>query len=33
VKAAYLRGKPVFAGGEFLGEPAGRELSHFAAAE
>ena len=25
VKATYLRGRPVFAGGEFLGEPGGEE--------
>jgi allantoinase len=33
VKATYLRGKAVFAEGKFLGEPVGRELSHFRAAE
>jgi allantoinase len=33
VKATYLRGKPVFAEGEFLGDPVGGELSHLRAAE
>ncbi len=33
VKATYLRGEPVFADGEFLGEPVGRELSHYRTAE
>jgi allantoinase len=33
VKATYLRGKPVFADGEFPGKPVGGELSHLRAAE
>ena len=29
VKATYLRGRPVFAGGEFLGEPSGEEWQRW----